>query len=94
MNKLDLAKRISEKSEVKVGDCYKVMEAFLDVLRECFHNNDTLTFSGVGTFKVGTKKERNGVNPSNGKPMRIPERRMLTFSASKHLKQVMELHGK
>lgn len=94
MNKLQLSRTLSDKTGLSVKDCYKTMEAFLEVLKECFENEERIVFTSIGTFKTTIKKERDGVNPSTGKSIRIPSRKMMTFSAAKKLKQVMDINGK
>ena len=93
MNKKQLSQVLASKTGLKINDTYATIDAFIKVLKECFNNDDSITLLGVGTFKVAHKKQRNGVNPSNGKPMIIRARKQLVFSASSDLKQ-MENDGK
>jgi nucleoid DNA-binding protein len=94
MNKTQLAHAIALKSGFNHFDAQAMISALQEVIKECFEKNENITLKGTGTFKATVKKERNGVNPSNSKPMRIPARKLLIFVAAKNLKQVMELSGK
>ena len=93
MNKKQLSQALSSKTGFKINDTRATIDALIKVLKECFDNNDSITLIGVGIFKVGHKKQRKGVNPSNGKPIIIQARKQLIFSASNNLKQ-LENDGK
>ena len=47
------------------------------------------TYPGFGTFVKKKRAERNGRNPQNGAPIKIPATRTLSFTASSDLKAVM-----
>jgi DNA-binding protein HU-beta len=94
MNKAQLAKTIAIKLGINPKDTYKIINAFQEVLKECFDNNEKIVFLGTGTFKVVTKKERDGINPSTQQPMKIKARKQLVFIAAKNLKQIIENNGK
>ncbi len=52
-----------------------------DLIREVAHK-EPVTLRGFGTFKVVTRKAREGRNPKTGEILTIPERQAFTFKAS------------
>ncbi|RMH41992.1 MAG: HU family DNA-binding protein [Deltaproteobacteria bacterium] len=52
------------------------------------------TYPGFGTFVKKKRAERNGRNPRNGAPIKIPAMRTLSFTASADLKAVMNADKK
>ncbi len=52
------------------------------------------TYPGFGTFAKKKRAGRNGRNPQNGKPIKIPETTTLSFQANADLKQLMNGRNK
>ncbi|MDP8220753.1 MAG: HU family DNA-binding protein, partial [Candidatus Stygibacter frigidus] len=48
---------------------------------------DKVSLVGFGTFKVAERKARTGVNPSTGKKIKIPARKVPVFKPGKKLKE-------
>ncbi|MBF5066705.1 hypothetical protein G6O45_26175, partial [Salmonella enterica subsp. enterica serovar Istanbul] len=53
-----------------------------------------IKISGFGNFGLRDKRQRPGRNPQTGDPIRISERRVLTFKASQILKQALNAKEK
>jgi integration host factor subunit alpha len=50
---------------------------------------EKIKISGFGNFVLRDKRQRPGRNPQTGDPIKISERRVLTFKASQILKQAL-----
>jgi integration host factor subunit alpha len=60
----------------------KVLNETIEELREALVRGEIVKLSGFGTFKVCTKRERIGRNPTTGAELQISARRWPTFKAS------------
>ncbi len=90
MTKAQLVKQISAKAGITQVSAGKILEAILSSLSEAMSSGDSITLGGFGTFKLSQHKERKGRNPSNGKPLTIPARKMPRFSPGKELRQLVQ----
>jgi DNA-binding protein HU-beta len=55
---------------------------------------DKVTFVGFGSFSVSDRKARIGHNPQNGKEIKIPARKAVSFSVGKALKEAVQAPAK
>ena len=89
MNKEELIAEISKKTKVSKKDASLILSATLDTIQSSVKKGNKVTLVGFGTFEVRDRKEREGRNPSNGKPMIIPASRVPAFKAGKSLKDAV-----
>jgi integration host factor subunit alpha len=59
------------------------------MIKETLGRGEKIKISGFGNFVLRDKRQRPGRNPQTGQPIRITERRVLTFKASQILKQIL-----
>ena len=91
MNKKTLAKKdIIEKINQKLGYSKEESKEFLDfffqTIIEQVRNNEQVKIPRLGNFFTRTKKERIGRNPKTGTKAIISKRKVISFKASKFLK--------
>lgn len=79
MNKSEFVASIAEKAGLSKADAQKAVNAFADVVTETLKAGDRITLVGFGTFSVVEKAEREGVNPSTGKKIKIAARKVAKF---------------
>lgn len=60
-----------------------------DILKETLVKGEKVKISGFGKFILRDKRQRPGRNPQTGRPIKITERRVLTFKASQILKRAL-----
>ena len=89
MNKGDLvnevAKLVCTKKEAQAAvDC--VFSAITKALKK----NDTVALVGFGTFKVGQRKARTGINPQTREEIKIKARKVPKFVPGKALKDAVK----
>jgi integration host factor subunit alpha len=64
-----------------------IVDNIFEMLKETLGTGEKIKISGFGNFVLRDKRQRPGRNPQTGDPIRISERRVLTFKASQILKQ-------
>lgn len=66
-----------------------VVDLVFEMMKETLGRGEKIKVSGFGNFVLRDKRQRPGRNPQTGDPIKISERRVLTFKASNILKQVL-----
>ena len=89
MTKSDLITTVAESAGLTKKDTEKVISGLLAAVTKALASGDKVQIVGFGTFEVRDRKEREGRNPSNGKPMIIPASRVPAFKAGKSLKDAV-----
>ena len=89
MNKADIIKEVAEvtgnsKAAKSAVDC--IFNSITDALKR----NEAVILPGFGTFRTSRRKARDGRNPLTGEIIRIEERFMPKFTASKTLKDAVD----
>ncbi len=67
----------------------ELVDLVFEMMKETLGRGEKIKVSGFGNFVLRDKRQRPGRNPQTGQPIRISERRVLTFKASQILKQVL-----
>ncbi len=63
-----------------------VIEQLLEIIKKSLVSGDDVMISNFGKFHVADKGKRKGRNPVTGESMILPARRVITFKASKNLR--------
>ena len=66
-----------------------IVDSIFEILKETLGRGEKIKISGFGNFVLRDKRQRPGRNPQTGDPIKISERRVLTFKASQILKQAL-----
>lgn len=82
MNKTELVNAIAEKAGLTKVDAKKALDATLASIAEAVKKDDKVALIGFGTFALGTRAARTGVNPANGKKIKIAAKKVFKFKAS------------
>lgn len=82
MQKKEFAKKVAEKSGMKIVDAERMITAFVDVVTEAFNNDERIELRGFGNFVKKNKKAHKGRNMRTGSIIDIPAKSVLTFKAS------------
>ena len=64
----------------------KAVEAVIDGIKAGLKKEKSVQIIGFGTFKVGQRKARIGVNPKTGDKIKIKASKTVKFGAGKDLK--------
>ena len=87
MNKNELVKALSEKSNLKQKDCNLCVNALLEVLKDSLERGESVLLNGFGKFFVRFKKQRKCVNPQTKALMVVSSKYVPVFSPSGAFKQ-------
>lgn len=89
MKKIDLVREIAKTAELTQTQASKALEATLEIIKAALKNKDDVRLVGFGSFKVGTRKARTGVNPQTKKAIKIPACNVAKFVPGKELKELV-----
>ncbi len=85
MNKVELVAAIAAEAGLTKVDAQKALEAGVKAISEALVKGENVQLIGFGTFAVVERAERNGVNPSTGKAIKIAAKKVVKFKAGKAL---------
>ena len=80
MTKADLVERVTEQISRTAGpmiskkDCARVVDAFLDAIKDALKEQRNIEVRGFGTFKIRQRKTRMARNPRTGAPVEKREK--------------------
>ena len=66
-----------------------LVDLVFEMMKETLGRGEKIKISGFGNFVLRDKRQRPGRNPQTGDPIKISERRVLTFKASQILKAAL-----
>src|ERR1700716_2155790 len=66
-----------------------IVDLVFEMMKETLGRGEKIKISGFGNFVLRDKRQRPGRNPQTGDPIKISERRVLTFKASQILKMAL-----
>ena len=90
MNKDALISVISQKTELSKKDIELVLDTFEEVVTKALRNDEKVTLTGFGTFRVSKRAEREGINPQTKERIKIPAMSIPKFTAGKALKEAIK----
>jgi integration host factor subunit alpha len=71
----------------------ELVDLVFEMMKETLGRGEKIKVSGFGNFVLRDKRQRPGRNPQTGQPIKISERRVLTFKASQILKLALNLRA-
>lgn len=89
MNKAELVSAIAEKAELSKKDAEKFLKGFEEAVTEDLVNGNKIQLVGFFTLEVVERAERDGINPSNREPIKIPASKTVKFKVGKALKDAV-----
>jgi DNA-binding protein HU-beta len=89
MNKAELIDSMSTMTKLSKADCKKLLEAFVETVSKSLKKGKSVVLTNFGTFVVSNRKRRVGVNPSTGKRMEIPAKKVPKFKPGKKLRHMV-----
>ena len=90
MNKAELIAAIAERTGQPKKTAATTLDATLEVIKSSLVAGDPVALVGFGSFKVQTRKGREGRNPQTGEPLTIPSRQVVRFAPGKSLSQAVK----
>ncbi|MFN0099617.1 MAG: HU family DNA-binding protein [Gemmatimonadaceae bacterium] len=95
MTKADLVERVTETIARTSGpmiskkDCARVVDSFLDAIKDALKEQRNIEVRGFGTFKIRNRKTRMARNPRTGEPVEVSARPVPVFKPSKELRALV-----
>jgi len=83
MNRSDLVRAIVEKTGQPLSATEATVKALMDVVIGAVAKGEKVSLVGFGNFSTITRKARQGRNPANGKPIKIPAKKVPKFTPGK-----------
>ena len=90
INKSELTKEVSAKTELKQKDAEKGIDALIESIKENLAKGEKVQIIGFGSFEVRDRAERKGRNPQTGKTLTIPATKVPAFKPGKALKDAVK----
>lgn len=89
MNKTEFVEKIAAATELSKADSKKALEAVVATIKEALVAGDKVSLIGFGTFSVNERPAREGVNPANGKKIKIAAKKVAKFKAGAELEAAL-----
>ena len=88
MNKAELIEAVQKTlgKDTSKAEAERAIEATIDGIKAGLKKSKVVQLIGFGTFKVGERKARKGVNPKTGQPITIKKSKTVKFRIGKDLK--------
>ena len=81
MNKTDLIEKIAAGSGLSKDASKKALEATIVALKDALKAGDKISLVGFGTFSVGERPAREGINPLTKEKIQIAAKKVIKFKA-------------
>ena len=85
MTKTELVAAIAEQAGITKADASRALQALIETITTTLDKGDSVSLTGFGTFAIAERAARTGRNPSNGKTLAIPAKKVAKFKAGKGL---------
>ena len=96
MNKAELVEEIQNHlpEDTTKAATERLLEAVMNAVRAGLKKNKVVQLVGFGTFKVVTRKAREGINPQTRQKLKIPASNTVRFTPGSALKDLVNKKGK
>lgn len=85
MNKTQLAEAVALETGLTKIAAKKAIDASVRIAVRAFREGESLTMSGLGTFRVVQRTPRTGRNPRTGAQVKVPAGKVLKFRSTTDL---------
>ena len=89
MNKSEFIKAMAANSGMTQGDAENALNGLVRTVTDELKAGGSITIAGFGTFAVGERAERTGLNPKTGEAITIAAAKTPKFKAGKGLKDAV-----
>lgn len=86
MTRHKLIETLAEKIGISKRKSESILDALVEIIEKKLQKGEKVTITGFGTFDVGKRAARRGVDPRTKKEIQIPAMAMPRFRAGKRLK--------
>jgi DNA-binding protein HU-beta len=89
VNKTELIEEIAKSADITKASATRALDAMIEAVTASLQKNDSVTLVGFGTFSVGERAARTGLNPRTKEPIKIKAAKVPKFKAGKALKDAV-----
>ena len=89
MKKSELVAQLADSNDLTKRQAEKVIDDFLDLIKDELAKGEKVVLSGFGTFEVRTRVARSGRNPRTGEEINVPAQKTPAFKVGKLLKDAI-----
>jgi len=89
MTKQQLVETLAAETNTTKRQTEKTLGALVAIIERTVAKGEKVSVTGFGTFDLGKRAARRGVNPQTGAEIHIPEMAMPRFRAGKRLKETI-----
>lgn len=90
MEKEELIKQVAQKAEITEDEATKILNAFIESIKEGLLKGEKVTILGFGTFSLRKRKALTFLNPKTSQQHDIPERMVPHFVAGSNLRDSLK----
>ncbi len=85
MNKTELIDAMAADAGITKAAAKKALESFLGNVQKSLKKGNRVSLVGFGSWSVSKRNAREGRNPSTGKTIKIPAKKVVKFKAGSDL---------
>ncbi|HSR60674.1 MAG TPA: HU family DNA-binding protein [Robiginitalea sp.] len=89
MNKTELIDAMAASAGITKAAAKKALESFLGNVEKSLKKGNRVSLVGFGSWSVSKRNAREGRNPSTGKTIKIPAKKVVKFKAGSDLSQAV-----
>lgn len=89
LTKADIINILREQIGLPKKDCLKIVNAYFEEISRGLEREEKIKIPKLGNFSVKHKNSRPGRNPKTGEPFEISDRNVVSFRASKKLRELL-----
>ena len=91
MTKAELVDKLADKvKDISKKEADIIVNAFFDSIKDALVTGDKVEVRGFGSFKLRSRKGRDGRNPKTGTPVSVPAKLVPFFKPGKELKEMVD----
>ena len=89
LTKANIVNLLREQLGLPKKDCLKIVNAYFEQISKGLEKGEEIKIPKLGNFIVKHKKSRPGRNPKTGEQFKISDRNVVSFKASKKLREAL-----
>lgn len=87
LTRKELTETLADQLGFSQSSCADIVDSFLDTMKNCMLQGESIKLVHFGTFTVRDKSPRRGRNPRTGETITIKKRQAVSFRPSKKLRE-------
>lgn len=87
MTKKELIKLLKKKTKYSQKELLFIIDNLFETIMDTLDSGEKVSIKNFGTFEIKIHKGRKSVNPNTLKPMIIPSRKSISYTASENFKK-------